>query len=267
MEQKQSDIQFNLFPTLLDSFTNYKRAGEIYEEYYGWSENPSCTLEEFEDKSFQDLIDGINRVPHDNEYVAKGTAFNEVVDCIVENRKSDKIDVSRVYEQIGYDGEPINGRLIALDTKIGERTFRFPIDLVMEFAHYFKGASTQVFVEGVLPTSFGNVKLYGFVDELLPFSVHDIKTASRYSVGKYKRNWQHIVYPYCLNCMGNDVKAFEYNVTDFKETYTETYIFDKERDTKRLQEEVEDFIVFLNDNKNLITNEKIFNYRYEQEHK
>lgn len=262
--QPQSDTSFLLYPTLLDSFTNYKRAGEIYEEYYGWSENPPCTPEEFEQRAFQDLIDSINRVPYDNEFVAKGTAFNEVVDCIVENRKSEKIEVARVYEQTGYDGEPISGHLVALDTKIGERTFRFPIDIVMTFANYFRGASTQVYVEGILSTCFGNVKLYGFIDELLPFSVHDIKTVSRYNVGKYKRNWQHIVYPYCLNCMGNNVNTFEYNVTDFKETYTETYIFDKERDTKRLREETEDFIVFLKDNKELITNEKIYNYRYEQ---
>lgn len=260
----QPDVSYLLFPTLLDSFTSYKRAGEIYEEYYGWSESPSCTLEEFERKSFQSLIDSINRVPFDNEAVAKGTAFNEVVDCIVENRKSDKIEVARVYEQTGYDGEPLNGHLAALDAKIGERTFSFPIGIVMEFADYFKGASTQVYVEGVLPTCFGNVKLYGYVDELLPLSVHDIKTTGRYSVGKYKRNWQHIVYPYCLGCMGNSVSVFEYNITDFKETYTETYVFDKERDTKRLREEAEELIVFLRDNKDLITNEKIFNYRHEQ---
>lgn len=262
--EKPLDIKYNIPPTTLDSYSNYKRAEEIYEDYFGWSENPSKTLEEFVDEKFQDLINHINKVPFDSEAADKGTAFNEVVDCIIENRKSEKVDVARVYEQIGYDGEPMQGRLIALDATYNERTFRFPLSLVMEFSDYFKGASTQVYVEGVLPTCFGNVKLYGYIDELLPFSVHDIKTTSQYKVGKFKKNWQHIVYPYCLNCMGNDVKAFEYNVTDFKETYTETYIFDKDRDTRKLREEVEEFIMFLRDNKELITNEKIFNYRYEQ---
>lgn len=259
--EKPLDIMFNIPPTTLDSYTSYKRAEEIYEEYYGWSENPSCTPEEFVARKFQDLIDHINKVPFDSEAADKGTAFNEVVDCIVENRKSEKVNVSRVYEQIGYDGEPMRGQLIALQATYNNRNFIFPLPLVREFSDYFKGASTQVFVEGILPTCFGNVKLYGYIDELLPFSVHDIKTTSSYKIGKFKKNWQHIVYPYCLNCMGNDVKAFEYNVTDFKETYTETYIFDKDRDVRKLREEVEDFIIFLKENRELIKNEKIFNYR------
>lgn len=256
--------KYNIYPTLLDAFTGFQRSDEIYEQYWGWSENPPHTQEEFREKQFNGLIDAINRVPFSSEAAAKGTAFNEVVDCIVNNRGTEKIDVSKVYEQSGYDGEPLQGHLVALHVEMDGFEFTFPIDICMEFAHYFEGASPQVYVEGVLPTCFGEVKLYGYVDELLPISVHDIKTTGKYSVGKYKRNWQHIVYPYCLNCMGNCVNTFEYNVTDFKETYTETYIFDKERDTRKLRDEVEEFILFLNENRCLITNEKIFNYRYEQ---
>lgn len=262
--ERWHDIGFLLYPTLLDSFTGYLRSDEIWEKYWGFSDNPPFSPSEFRERQFKGLIDGINRVPFDNEAVAKGTAFNEVVDCIVENRTSDKVEVARVYQQIGYDGEPPKGHLVALDARIGERTFRFPIGIVREFSDYFRGASTQVRVEGVLPTCFGNVMLYGYIDELLPLSVHDIKTTGKYSVGKYKRNWQHIVYPYCLGCMGNDVRTFEYNVTDFRECYTETYVFDKERDTRRLRDIVEYFILFLNENKERITDKKIFNYRYEQ---
>lgn len=256
--------KYNIYPTLLDAFTGFQRSDEIYEQYWGWSENPPHTQDEFREIQFKGLIDTINRVPFESEACAKGTAFNEVVDCIVAGRDSGKIDVTRVYEQTGYDGEPMQGHLSALLVRADGYEFQFPIDICMDFANYFKGASPQVFVEGILPTCFGDVWLYGYVDELMPLSVHDIKTTGKYSVGKYKRNWQHIVYPYCLGCMGNDVRTFEYNITDFKETYTETYVYDKERDVARLRDEVESFIQFLEENKNQITNEKIFNYRYEQ---
>ena len=56
----------------------------------------------------------------------------------------------------------------------------------------------------------------------MPLSIHDIKTTSKYEAFKYKNNWQHIVYPYCTG-----IPDFEYNITDFKETYTEKYVFEK----------------------------------------
>ena len=141
--------------------------------------------------------------------------------------------------------------------------FFFSIFLCREFADYYQGAVTQKYVEGILPTAFGDVKLYGFADELMPLSVHDIKTAGSYSVGKYKRNSQHLVYPFCLMQMGSDVRTFEYNVAVIGrynyETFTENYEFVPERDVPVLQKRCEDFIRFINDNRGLITDKKIFN--------
>ena len=57
---------------------------------------------------------------------------------------------------------------------------------------------------------------------------------------------------------GNEVRLFEYNVTDFKQTYTESYTFVPERDIPILTNHCEEFIRFLNDNRALITNKKIF---------
>ena len=194
-------------------------------------------------------------MPYDNEAVAKGTAFNEVVDCMIEHRKSDKIEVEKI-----YDAE---AKVVGLNAKIGDRLFYFPISLCAEFANYYKGAVTQKYVEGILSTCFGEVKLYGFIDELLPLSVHDIKTASQYSVGKYKRNNQHLVYPFCLLQMGNDVRTFEYNVAVIGkynyETFTESYEFNPNRDFPILQKRCEDFIRFVNENRELITDKKLFN--------
>ena len=52
---------YRIYATLLDSYFNYLNSDVIYERYYGWSENPPCTEEEFRQKQFQELIDRINR--------------------------------------------------------------------------------------------------------------------------------------------------------------------------------------------------------------
>ena len=50
---------YRIYATLLDSYFNYLNSDVIYERYYGWSENPPCTEEEFRQKQFQELIDRI----------------------------------------------------------------------------------------------------------------------------------------------------------------------------------------------------------------
>ena len=253
--------EYRFYATLLDAFTDYLNSDNIYERYWGWSDNPPLTPEEFRQKQFEELIDRINRVPFDSEAADRGTAFNEVVDCLIEHRKSDTVQVERVHSNPVYNeatGEVSDAVLIALRATYNNRVFTFPISICREFTDYYKGALTQQRVSALLPTCFGPVEVYGVIDELLPLSVHDIKTTSSYYVGKYRDHWQHVVYPYCLMQSGSDVRLFEYNVTDFKQTYTESYTFVPERDIPRLTEHCEDFIHFLNDNRNLITDKKIF---------
>lgn len=247
-------LKFKFYATLLDKFTDYLKSDVIYERYWGFSENPPHTPEEFRQKQFQSLIDTINRVPFDNEAADKGTAFNEVIDCMIENRKSEKVQVERLLS------DEIDGRqsLVGLRATYNNRQFDFPISLCREFADYYKGALPQQRVEAILPTCFGNVLLYGYIDELMPMSVHDIKTTGNYYVGKFKDHWQHMVYPYCLMQNGSDVRLFEYNITDFRATYTESYTFVPGRDIPILINHCEDFIRFLNDNRDLITDKKIF---------
>lgn len=237
--------KFKFYATLLDAFSNYLRSDAIYERYWGFSENPPHTPEEFKEQQFQSLIDTINRVPFDSEAADRGTCFNEIVDALIENRKPNGVEVERV------DG-------VLYRASYNERTFDFPIALCLEFANYYKGALTQQRVEAILPTCFGEVLVYGVIDELMPLSIHDIKTTGNYYVGKFKDHWQHIVYPYCLMRNGGDVRLFEYNITDFKNTYTESYTFVPERDIPILTDHCEEFIRFLNDNKDLITDKKIF---------
>ena len=209
------------------------------------------------------LLDRINRVPlswEDSEKADRGTAFNEIVDCMISGKKPETMTVTRLYS--GADQSIVTG----LQADYNGRSFVFPLALCSEFAAYFKGAASQVRVEATLPTRYGNVLLYGYVDELMPASVHDIKTTGKYKAGKFRRNWQHIVYPYCLNASGNDVRDFEYNIAVLNdknpyiyETYAEYYNYVPERDIPRLVEHVEGFVEFIEAHRSEITDVKIFN--------
>ena len=211
--------KYRIYATLLDAFGEYLNSDVIWDKYWGWSENPPHTPEEFHEQQFQELIDRINRKPFDSEAADKGTAFNELVDALIEKRKPNDMDVERNAENTCYTVIYKN------------RTFTFPISLCCEFADYFKGALTQQRVEAILPTAYGNVLVYGVIDELMPTSVHDIKTTGSYTVGKFKDHHQHLIYPYALMQNGSDVRTFEYNIVEFNkggyvvDTYTETYVF------------------------------------------
>ena len=241
-------LSYLIYPTLLDSFQNYLRSDEIYDTYFGRSENPKFSLEEFEQKSFQDLIDRINRVPFESEAADKGTAFNEVIDCLIENRKP--------REDMEFHSDRKKGVIVA---KFKGYTFEFPLKICLEMRDNLKGGLTQIRVSAPISTRFGIVELYGYLDILLPMKVVDIKTTSRYSAFKYKSNTQHLVYPYCLIESGDLVYEFEYYVTNFKQIWRETYIFDYERDVPILMDVTENFIEFLEENRGLITNTRIFN--------
>lgn len=244
-----SNIKYNIYPSLLDSFQDYLDSSELYSQYWGNSDNPEKTEEEFEAEQFQCVIDQINRIPFENEAADKGTAFNEAVDCIIENRTSTKMLLSadENYIKACYK----------------ENTFMFPRAQTIEFAKRFSNGICQVYTDGILNTSYGNVLLYGYIDELLPTSCHDIKTTSKYKAGKFRKKWQKVVYPFCLNEQGNYIKDFEYNIVVFNkdggfETYDEYYNFTT-MDENRLITYVEKFIDFLEMNRHLITDEKIFN--------
>lgn len=270
------NVSYRFYATLLDGFQDYLNSDIIWEKYWGYSENPPHTPEEFKQKQFQSFIDRINRVPFDSEAADKGTAFNEVIDCMIEHRKSDKVDVRYVYETIVL-GQVDNcdpderwaevqqtNKIVGLNVTYNNRTFYFDINLCREFANYYKGALTQQFVKAIVPTRYGNVEVYGYVDELMPQSIHDIKTTGKYSVGKFKDHWQHIVYPYCYQQNGQDLRLFEYNIAEIDkygrwETFTESYMYKPERDVPKLIAMCEELICFLIENRHLITDCKIFN--------
>ena len=163
-----------------------------------------------------------------------------------------------------YTDNPDAGKVTGVRARYNNRVFEFDIKLCREFADYFKGALTQQFVSAILPTAYGDIEVYGFMDELKPLSVNDIKTTGSYYVGKYKKNSQHLVYPYCLYKDGSTIRLFEYNVAEIDRygkwaTFTESYMFVPERDIPILTERCESLIRFIEENRTLITDKKIFN--------
>ena len=253
----QQPLEYKFYPTLLDAYQGYIDSDIIWERYWGFSENPPLSPEDFKEKQFLSLIDKINRVSFSSEAADQGTTFNEIIDCMVLHRNSEKVKVQRVRDD--------NGSLIGLNGTYNNGTYFFPLPLCREIADYYEGSLPQQYIQAILPTIFGNVLLYGYIDYVMPFCTHDLKTTKQYSVGKFKDHWQHIVYPYALMMNGCNVPDFEYNVVElgktFYRTYTESYSFVPERDIPRLTEHCEDFIRFIQENRELITDKKIFNLK------
>ena len=244
MSQKQP--QYKFYATLLDGFQGYLDSSEIYQQYWGFSTNPKKTEEEFEIEQFNGLIDRINRIPFESEPAAKGTAFNELIDCIIEHRKSE--------DYLIVPDKQNNVFRVSNDNY----DFTFPYGLSMEIANELEGAICQVRLEATIETKYGTVLLYGYVDQVMPFHHVDLKTTKKYNAQKFRKNWQHRVYPYCAIENGNQCDHFEYKVTNFKQVFSEVYAFNPEIDVPAIRNHCERFIEFLEANKEMIHDKKIF---------
>ena len=176
-----------------------------------------------------------------------------IVDSLI-NKDKPQFDVIKVWdESLKGKGSPTS-----LICCYNNHAFQFDMDRIKSFSNYFRGAISQLRVEAEIGTKFGRVLLYGYIDELLPDKVCDIKTTKSYKAFKFREHNQHLVYPYCLIMSGNYIHTFEYNVTDFNDNYTEVYVFDEKRDIPILRDRIERFIEFLENNREFITDKKIY---------
>lgn len=217
-EENASKVRYKFYATLLDAFQWY--------------------LDSDEDEAFPEFLRKVNRIPFTNEAIEKGTAFNELVDRI---KNGELVPVVDQKGMIAYNG------------------FEYRWNIVSQFVDHFLGAADQVYVEGLLPTPKGKVLLYGYIDEVAQGgNISDIKTTRSYDFPKYLRNWQHLVYPYCLHCQDITDGCFSYEITDFNHHYREDYVFDASRDTRRLISICTHLIDFLEAHKDKITDRKIF---------
>lgn len=99
-----------------------------------------------------------------------------------------------------------------------------------------------------------NIQFYGFADVVGEKRVIDIKTTSKYSKHRFQENFQHL-YLYGLKDFGYD--SMEYIIYDFEQIYIEKYMLE-EIDFDSMLQKMDSFALFLDKNKTLITDKKIF---------
>ncbi len=237
--------QYNFYTTLLDAFQRYLDAESIYEKYF----NEKMSFAEYEAQAKQELIDKINRVPFDSEAADKGTAFNELVDVLAHRIISDKITFT---EEKGI-----------YTVKHKDRIFNFDKAICETVSKKIQGAIPQYFCSADLNVGDNIVNLYGYIDEVKEFTIIDIKTTAKYQAFKFRNNWQHVVYPFCLSKSGINIETFVYLVVEMSgknvNIHEEIYNYNFSNDISRLYTMCENFILFLETNRNLITDKKIFN--------
>lgn len=267
--------QYRLTPSLLNSFQDLLDCDINYDKFYGDNENATITPEEYFRKCEQELIDACNRVPFVSEAASRGTALNEIVDCILERRKQrEDMSVERLYDQ-PYPPKaiPDKSHIVGLRAALDGFTFDFNIELVNRLTEYFSGSICQYRCEATIDTTFGPVILYGDADYIRRDVVHDLKTTSKYDkFGKYARGWQKHLYPWALIKSGDvtEISGFEYTVVPLVggnsrtplingSIYKEWFDFSFEDSEHALRGITEGMIHWIEEHRNLITHKRIFN--------
>lgn len=210
---KREGIAYRIYPSLLDKFQVLLNAEKDLEAPWNIDRETGeyrKTLAQIEDEARQSLLNGINRVPFHSLAADNGTVFNELVDCLHRGRKPFRDDIEfKTFKEQG---------LIAARFRqegLPDELFYYDLASARNIAEFFRGSCCQLLVSGILPTVYGNVELYGYIDELKRDVVYDLKTTgSYYTFGKFEDHWQRWVYPYCLIQSGamKDILAFEYSV-------------------------------------------------------
>lgn len=282
-------VDYKIYPSILDkfqSFVDLSAEDYFYQDEQGsWHKNYNDSTGEYHyseaevyELSKNELIDAINRVRTVSEAASKGTAFNELVDAMITKKKSEVVETKKVYYDVNGNflrsDMPLNPQIFKLagvEAKLEGFEFIFDIDLIKEAAEYFKGSLNQVYTSAILETAYGKVELYGYIDELRHNKVYDLKTTKKYDFGKYSKYWQRHVYPYCLIESGEctDIESFEFTCFQLSggteknklikgKKYPEVYNYSHEQSKALIKAHCERFIEFLNENRNLITDKKIF---------
>lgn len=238
--------KYMIYPSLLDRFQKVVDVEKDFEDFMNDDDEAGykVSLEEMTAQREQDLLDAINRVPHDPiEKADKGTCFNEIVDRLILNAKTGREDVTIKSRKAGatyytssgnqsyiempkdcdresfeawaklFGAKPVGGHI---EAKMNDFTFRFDLGLCLGAKIYFDKAIPQHRCEATIDTTYGSVLLYGYADEIRRDIVYDIKTTSIYGFGKFEHAWQKHLYPYCLVKSGESVSISEFEYTVYK---------------------------------------------------
>ena len=278
----KQNVKYRLYPSVLNSYQRFLDSDLDADDFMNLdreSGEQKQTADEIAALRECELLDLINRVEGESiEAADKGTAFNEIVDCLIENRPCKREDIElksvwvdekgKVYEQ---QDEATGELKKAIRARINGFEFLYDINTCKEAAAYFKGTIPQQYVRATLETRYGLVELYGYADYIGRNSVADLKTTGMYSFGKYEHGWQKDLYPYCLieSCEMTEIVTFEYTVFVLSKPsgikpamtgkmYKEEYSYNHEKATVRLRQMCERLIECLELHRSEITNTKIF---------
>lgn len=214
-------IKYQIYPSLLDAYSRFKRNDD--------------------EETLNSLLDRINKVETERpEHVLKGIDFEECVNSAIDSLRNGKKD------EIPYD--ILTGMLHSV----------FDADVVIDAAHKLQNATKkQEYIEAVVETQVGLVKLYGIIDYRFPDMIADLKGRELYNYGDYSDHAQHPCYSLISKTNGTPIKAFKYVISDYKNVFVETYIPNDNDESKFLRLVVE-FCQFIEHMKKFITNKKIF---------
>lgn len=216
-------VDYAIYPSLLDAYLRFKRRDD--------------------DETFTSLFDKINKVAQieHTEHQAMGIEFEHCVNDVIDGFKC-----AGLTDPVIEDNHYITNN------------FKFKVDVVDKIANRLSRAiKKQEYMEAIIPTHLGNIKLYGIADYSFPEMLTDLKTTSYYKCNKYKDNTQHSTYSLIREVNGNPIKAFKYLATDFDKVYQETYI-PNEVMHQKLMFTIFEFISFIEYFKKRITDVKIF---------
>lgn len=307
-------LSYAFSPSLLDAFQRMidTRAEDFFyqdengEWHQNWDESEETlhfSEEEVDALLKQEFIDKVNKVPFPpSEAASKGTAFNEILDCLIKKCKPSNPDIIIKTVRSGKDLSEARQKKICLEAgnngvnvvpeemkpddsnamfvSIGVPfiyaaadgfEFFFDKNFCIGAAEYFKGSIAQYYTRGYLETAMGVVELHGYIDYLRQDKVYDCKTTRRYTFGDFQKKWQRYVYPFTLieSGMMESVKSFEFTVYVLGggssrsplitgKQYKEVYTYDHEQARMMLTQQCERLAEFLEVNRELIINEKVF---------
>ena len=265
--------QYRLTPSLLNKFQDLLDSDLNWQKFYGDNDNSDVTAEEYYAKCEQELLDACNRVPFSSEPAAKGTALNELVDCILDRRKQrEDMKVDRLFSIENLPDGTAKKVISGLHAELEGFSFDFDIRLINELTDYFFGSICQHRCEAVLETSRGPVILYGDSDYIRRDVVYDLKSTSKYDYGKFENGWQKHLYPWALIESGEaqTISGFEYTVVPLTggnsrtplitgTIYREWYDYNHDASKKALKGIVEPFIDWIEAHREKIVHPRIFN--------
>lgn len=259
--------KYRITPSILNKFQQLLDYELEFEGPYNRDSegNYKLSADEIAIKIEKELIDSINRVNQEpSEAADKGTVFNEIIDRLILHQK-DGNPLIEIHSSKEFEGLEIP----CIYGSKGDFRFAFALDTCLSVAQKYSDAVPQYLCSCILPTKYGDVELYGYADYIQKDRVIDLKTTRMYSFPKFEKGWQKDLYPFCLVESGDmpNVSEFEYSIVLWKDIsgeptsgafYSEAYTYNHERTRIRLTNMVTQFIEWLEINRELITDRKIF---------